>query len=199
MPTGELAEVVRELRSEAGAEDQNHKTHLRTENRLQEEAQELEAARAQMGDDPIFETREWATRQRIERMREELAGLPEVRHDARAELAAARSIQAQREQAAATAARLSPPDYVTRELGERPSDPTRAREWDRAVRGIEGYRTRNGVVDRDKALGAEPHEHSRQREHQEAREHIEQAQRQLRLQHHQERSIEQPTGRGIGL
>ena len=60
---------------------------------------------------------------------------------------------AKRERVAATAARISPPDYIKRELGERPSDPTKARAWDKAVRGIEGYRVRNGVRDRDSALG----------------------------------------------
>ena len=71
---------------------------------------------------------------------------------------------AELERAAATAARLSPPDHIKRELGERPSDPTKAAVWDRAVRGIEGYRVRNGVVDRDSALGPKPKDRAAQAE-----------------------------------
>jgi conjugative relaxase-like TrwC/TraI family protein len=199
LPTGELAEVVRELLAEAGTEAQNDQRHRRTEERLSEEAQELEAARASMGDDPLFEPRQWATRERMERMREELAGLPEVTHETRAEFAAAQHVLAEREQAAATAARLSPPDYITAELGGRPADLQQAASWDKAVRGIEGYRVRNGVVDRDTALGPKPQGHAHQHEHQQARERIERAQRQLQIRHQQERAIEPPTGRGIGL
>jgi hypothetical protein len=84
------------------------------------------------------------TRKRIEQLRAEGAELPEVRHEARAEAAVADHVLAERERVVATATRLSPPDYIKRELGERPSDPTKAAAWDRAVRGIEGYRVRNG-------------------------------------------------------
>jgi hypothetical protein len=119
----------------------------------------------------------------VERVREEQAELPEVTHSARAELAAARSVQSQREQAAATAARLSPPDYITRELGGRPTDSQQAAHWDKAVRGIERYRVRNGVVDRDTALGPKPQEHARQHEQRQA----------------SERFVERVADLGIGL
>ncbi len=197
LPTGELAEVVRELRSQA--RDEVHSDHGRRERHLAEEERGLELKRERYGEGPAFELHTQADRQYIERLRAELADLGEISYDARAEFAAAQHVLAGRQQAAATAARLSPPDYITRELGERPSDPTKAREWDRAVRGIEGYRTKNGVVDKDTALGPKPHEHSRQHEQRQARERIERAQRQLQIRHQQERAIEPPTGRGIGL
>jgi conjugative relaxase-like TrwC/TraI family protein len=199
LPTGELAEVVRELRAEAGAEAQNHQRHERIQAGMQRESEGLEEARARMGDDPIFKQREISTRERIERSREEQAGLAEVAHDARAELAAARHVQAQREQAAATAARVSPPDYVTAELGERPADLQQGAHWDKTVGGIERYRVRNGVLDKDTALGPKQTEPDRQHEQQRAREAIERAQRQLQLRHQQERAAERGIERGIGL
>jgi hypothetical protein len=63
---------------------------------------------------------------------------------------------ADRERAAFLAVRTSPPNYILKELGERPSDPAKRQTWDRAVRGIEGYRQQHGIRDRDNALGAEP-------------------------------------------
>ena len=65
----------------------------------------------------------------------------------RAKAAVAEHLLSERERAAATAARLSPPDYIKRELGERPSDPTKARAWDKAVqgdRGLQGQKWRKG-------------------------------------------------------
>ena len=120
--------------------------------------------------------------------------LPEVGHEARAKASVAEDLLAERERGAATAARLSPPDYITNELGERPSDPGKAREWDKAVHGIESYRLRNDVVDRDSALGAKPHEHAQAHEHEQTRaadraaQPIERSQRQL--QRSQQRAAE---------
>jgi hypothetical protein len=62
---------------------------------------------------------------------------------------------AERRQLAITAARLSPPTYITKELGERPSDPTKRKAWDRGVAGIETYRQEHGVKDPNRALGGE--------------------------------------------
>jgi hypothetical protein len=97
------------------------------------------------------------------------------------------------------AARTSPPDYIKHELGERPSDPTKAREWDKAVRGVVGYRLRNGVVDRDSALGGRPREHAKALEHDRAQRRLQQSQRQLNLKRARELHIGRSMGRGIGL
>ena len=75
---------------------------------------------------------------------------------ARAELAMTNQILAERRELAITAARLSPPPYITKELGERPSDPERRKAWERGVEAIEAYRQEHGVTDRGRALGAEP-------------------------------------------
>lgn len=42
--------------------------------------------------------------------------------------------------------------------GERPTDPAKARAWDRGLGVIEAYRQRNGVTDRTRAFGSEPKE-----------------------------------------
>jgi hypothetical protein len=115
------------------------------------------AARAPTSTHPSNEER---ALEQIAAARAEREQLPEVGREARAKAAVAEHVLAERERAAATAARLSPSDYITRELGERPSDPAKAREWDKAVQGVEGYRVRNGVGGRDTALGRKPQDHS---------------------------------------
>ena len=110
-------------------------------------------------------------------------------------MAVAEHVLAERERAATTAARLSPPDYIKRELGERPSDPTKARAWDKAVRGVEGYRVRHGVRDRDNALGPKPKDRAAQAEQRRVRERLQRTQRELKLKH---RALERSTGLGIG-
>lgn len=181
LPSSELAGVVRELRSEAGDEDQNEALHLRSGEMISRAEERIES----IGADPDRLDRERliSTRETIDRERAALSELAAVEHQARAEAAAAQYVLAQREQAAATASRLSPPDYVTAELGERPGDPTKARAWDSAVRGIEGYRIEHGVVDRGSALGPEPQDPSARHEHAEAGREIERAQRELQVSH----------------
>lgn len=49
-----------------------------------------------------------------------------------------------------TAMRISPPDYIVKELGERLTDRAKARAWDRGTGVIEGYRQENGVTGRQK-------------------------------------------------
>jgi len=189
LPSDELARRVHELRAEAGAEGHNQEAHQRIDKRLGKEVERLESISAERAAMPEPRRRErrderaeramqeqWLSRQelgarkRIEQLRTEGAELPEIRHDARAKAAVAEHVLTERERAAATAARLSPPDYIRRELGERPSDPTKAATWDKAVRGIEGYRLRNGVVDRDNALGPKPKDRAAEQHQRFARE-----------------------------
>ena len=172
MPSDQLVRHLHELSAEIGAEQANQQAHSRHAERVAEHeqlAQLLERRR-----EPVPEPRRWerrgerAERERAERDLGEREGrlreardrleaerreLPAVGHEARAKEAVIESVLADRERLAATAARLSPPAYIKHELGERPSDPTKAREWDKAVRGVEGYRLRNGIRDKDKALG----------------------------------------------
>jgi hypothetical protein len=67
-------------------------------------------------------------REARDRLEAERRELPAVPHEARAKEAVIESVLADRERLAATAARTSPPDYIKHELGERPGDPTKARE-----------------------------------------------------------------------
>jgi hypothetical protein len=215
LPTDELSRRVHELRAEAGTEAQNQGAHRRVDERLGEEVERLESISAQRAARPEPRRRErreeraelamqeqWLSRreegtgERIKQLRSERAELPEVRHEARARQSVAEHVLAERVQAATTAARLSPPGYITSELGERPSDPTKVAAWDRAVRGIEGYRLRNGVVDRDSALGPKPQDRTRQAEQRRAREQLQRAQRDLKLK--KERIAERSMGLGIG-
>ncbi len=82
--------------------------------------------------------------------------LPAVEPTARAELATAEGVLAERRQLAIAAASISPPPYVKTELGERPSDLAKAKAWDRGVGHIERYRQTNGIKDRHRAFGERP-------------------------------------------
>lgn len=211
MPSDQLASRLRELAAEAGAESHNQQAHHRHAEQVQEHEQRLEwiearreaipepARRAQRGSaERDLDLRERLAREEAERLQAEARELPDVRHEARAESAVIESVIGDRERLAAAAARISPPDYIKRELGERPSDPRKAAEWDRAVRGIEGYRLRNGVVDRDSALGAKPKEPSKAHEHDQAQQRIERSQRQLHLHHHHAHARHSRIEHGIG-
>jgi len=145
---------------------------------------------------PGAEAIEADAREKIESLRAELREMPNVSHEARAELANADLVLAERRQAAITAAQLSPPAYVTAELGERPSDPERRSSWDKGVSEIERYRQEHGVKDPEHALGR-GHEHDWSRE--QARERLQR--RQVELQRTQEQGIdlEADSGMEIGL
>jgi len=196
LPPSDLARCARELRAEAGAERHNEERHQRAEADLQRYSEHLEHYRS--ATHTVHPPNEERALEQIAALRAEREQLPEVGHEARAKSAVADHLLAERERAATTAARLSPPCYITSELGERPSDPAKAREWDRAVRGIEGYRVRNNVVDRDNALGPKTTDRSRQQEQAEARRQIERTQRQLQLQRSQQRTAEQSIHLGLG-
>ncbi len=85
----------------------------------------------------------------------ELGGPQELR-GAQAELVAVEEALSERLRLAVAAAHVSPPPYVVKELGERPEDPAKRQIWDRAVRGIEGYRQQHGIEDAHRAFGPEP-------------------------------------------
>ncbi|MDX6635889.1 MAG: hypothetical protein QOF06_2092 [Solirubrobacterales bacterium] len=194
----ELAGRVRELRSEAGAERHNEERHLGVAAEIERQSEQLESYRS--ASHSVHPSNEERALELMAAARTEREQLPEVGHQVRAKASVAEALLAERERAATTAARLSPPDYITNELGKRPSDPAKAREWDKAVHGIESYRLRNNVGDRDSALGAKPRDHSQANEHAQAQRRVENAQRQLQLQHQlaHHRHIERG-GMGISL
>ena len=187
----DLARRAAELRAEAGAERHNEDRHLRAEEEIVRQGERIESFSP-----TAHPSNENHALERIEAARVERDQLPEIGHEARAKSAVADHLLAERERAATTAARLSPPDYIKSELGERPRDPAKAREWDKAVRGIEGYRVRNNVVDRHKALGLKIKDHSKQQEQAEVRRQIERAQ--LRLNRSHQRAAEHSVHLGLG-
>jgi len=192
-PGDELLRRLHELKSEAGAERHNEERRLQAETEIDRHSEHLEQYRS--ASHKVHPANEEHTLERLAAARAEREQLPEVGHEARAKMAVAEHILAERERAAATAARISPPDYIKAELGERPSDPTKARAWDKAVRGIEGYRVRNGMRDRDSALGPKPKDRAAQAEQTRVRERLQRAQRELKL---KQRTLERSKGLGIG-
>ena len=193
LPADELVRRLHELRSEAGAERHNEERHVRAEAEINRHSEHL--AQYRSASHSVHPANEEHALERIAAARAEREQLPEVGHEARAKMAVAEHVLAERERAATTAARISPPDYIKAELGERPSDPTKARAWDKAVRGIEGYRVRNGVKDRDNALGPKPKNRAKEAEQRRVRERLQRAQRELKL---KRRILERSKGLGIG-
>ncbi len=135
---------------------------------------------------PDAEVIEADVRKQVEKLHAQLREMPPVRHDARAELAHVDLVLSERRRLAITAAQLAPPDYIVRELGERPSDPELRNVWDKGVSEIEGYRQEHGIKDPQHALGREG-----DRGHDWSREQIRQRlqQRQAELQRGHEISI----------
>jgi hypothetical protein len=105
--------------------------------------------------------------------------LPQIAHEGRAEVAAIDRILDRRRDLALAAARVSVPDHIVAELGERPAEGRERVAWDGAVREIEGYRQQHGIGDRDTALGAQPEDRARQLERERAQQSIRRAQREL--------------------
>jgi hypothetical protein len=112
---------------------------------------------------PRAQERVESCREVLERMQSRVEGLEPLRGDAGRESAAIRQILAEHSEQMLTAARTSPSPYILKELGERPTDPTKAKAWDRGVKTIEGYRSEHGITDKSHALGREPPSRSQQR------------------------------------
>lgn len=113
----------------------------------------------------------------LQRLQAELAQNPPPGDAARREFAIADHTLAARERLAITAARVSPPAYIKKELGERPSDPVKRKVWDRAVAEIEGYRLRSGISDPKKALGREVQRRAERERQRLARQRLQETQR----------------------
>jgi hypothetical protein len=121
--------------------------------------------------------------------------------EARREREIARQVLAERAEPAILAARLSPPEYVLKELGERPSDSTKAKAWDSGVRRIETYRHEHGVTDTGSALGREPKGDLERRAYNRANDVVRDAQRRLEHRRQLDRSMQRShdAGRDMGM
>jgi hypothetical protein len=168
LPSTELARRQEQLRPLARGEREAERSRAELNERIEQEADFLAGMDGQREQAASFPRKlrrrelerigrtEADTEARLAKFRAEAEALPPIREDARRELSALGEVLAERARLATTAARLAPPPYVIAELGERPTDPAKARLWDRGLAQIEGYRQRNGVKDRASAFGVEP-------------------------------------------
>jgi hypothetical protein len=209
LPSPALYDRLDGLLAEIGSERRNEEAHLEYAERigwLEKRADNALAGAKRLADLPRRQRKTEAERiaqrlegheRAVERFMERRAELPDIGHGARAEAAVIEFLIAERERATLTAIRVSPPDYITKELGERPTDPGKRREWDGAVQGIERYRERHGINDREHALGREPKDGIEQS-------HWRQADRQLqasrlRLEQMPDRTLHRDMGRDLGI
>jgi conjugative relaxase-like TrwC/TraI family protein len=153
---------------------------------------------------PDAESREAFSRAGYEMALRALREVQPPTYDARRGEAVARQVLAEREERVMTAIRVSPPDYIVKELGERPTDPVKAKAWDRGVGVIEGYRRENGITDRQSALGLQPKTGAEWARRESAERRLRESQRRLGLERQlaksreRARSIERG-GRGISM
>ena len=182
----ELSRLRHELHAEAGSERSDEDRRRSFAERVahgEEHLAELDAERRALGVEPRrgqerqeyrealrwVEAREGQVSSTLERLKAlEYELPPEPRHDARAEVAAIDAVLERRRYLALAAARVSAPDYIVAELGERPAEGPQRVAWDGAVRVIEDYRQRKGIRDRDTALGPEPKDRAARREREQA-------------------------------
>lgn len=122
--------------------------------------------------------------------------------EARREREIADQLLATRSAQALTAARIEPPSYIVKELGERPADPVRAKAWDRGVESVENYRLEHGVRDTGHAFDREPQSDAERAAREVAQRSLAETQRRLGLERQLTLSRERPTierDLGIGL
>jgi conjugative relaxase-like TrwC/TraI family protein len=96
----------------------------------------------------------------------------------------------EREERMLTAIRLQPPEYITKELGERPGEPGKAKAWDRGVKTIEGYRQEHGIADPTRALGSRPSLGLERSSHDDALRRLREAQQRLQLTRQLQQTLE---------
>jgi hypothetical protein len=146
---------------------------------------------------PVAQAREQGLAESLSKSTEKLQSMEPPTDSARREQAIAERLLTERTEQALAAARIKPPSYVKKELGERPSDPTKAKAWDRGVRGIEGYRRKYGVTDKNSALGKKAKGASQRAARARAQRRVQEAQR--RLGRVQQLGRSRDTGRGFGI
>ncbi|HXV05909.1 MAG TPA: MobF family relaxase [Solirubrobacterales bacterium] len=153
---------------------------------------------------PQAQRQEESWRISLARAEQDKRELDPPRDVATREAGAIEAVLAGRRQLALTAARISPPAYVTKELGERPTEPELRWDWDRGVEKIERYRQEHDVRDKEHAFGkSEPKDRIQRIGREVAQEELRRTQRQLGLDRGTERSHdvgqERGGGREIGI
>ena len=211
LPTPELMARHRELRAPSRFEARAERAYERQQEHVaQRERHYMEAvARREAVEDlgwrarrqqlPGAEEREWAYRDRLHEATAELRELAPPSTAVRREHEIAGQNLAEREEKMLLASRLAPPAYVVKELGERPTDPEKARAWDRGVREIESYRNERGVTDKDSALGRRPEGRLERVFYDHAQDRIREARRRLDRIRQTERSMQRNREMSRGL
>jgi hypothetical protein len=210
LPTEELAARRSDLLPAAGRESRAAERHSALQERIGQARERLdvfESQRQAAMDLPRRQRKaelaridayEALSRKAMARLEGEAREISTPRHSARQELAVADQVLAQRRQLAITAARVSPPPYISKALGERPTDPAKRKAWDRGVEGIERYRQEHGIKDLGRAFGREA-EHGAERARQAAaRRRLNETQRVLGLGQGAARARDLGRGMGIG-
>jgi len=168
LPAEELAVRRSELGTPARFEAQHHESYTRQVRAVEERRGQVEQA---VSNREAVEALGWRERRQklpyakeregllTERLAEETAKLAQMESpgtSARRECEITDQLLTTRSAQALAAARIEPPSYIVKELGERPTDLVKAKAWDRGVQGIESYRLEHGVRDTSHTFGREP-------------------------------------------
>lgn len=213
LPNEALAARHRELVGPAQDERAQEERYASESRRLDEAREQLERAvakceavealgrRERREQLPDALTREEMWGEAVKKRAAALERIEPPTTEVRRERELAEQLLAQRSAQALAAARIEPPAYIVKELGERPVDPTKARAWDQGAREIEGYRLEHGVADTTKAFGPKPPDPGGRLEQKHAMRRLADHQRRLELEHRleiRERGIELDIG-GPGM
>ncbi|HEY0390805.1 MAG TPA: MobF family relaxase [Solirubrobacterales bacterium] len=146
------------------------------------------------------QTREAMFREKLTKEAARLEQMGPPSSEARRERVIADQLLATRSAQALAAARIEPPAYIVKELGQRPADPAKAKSWDRGVQGVEGYRLEHGVKDTRNAFGREPQDAVARAVREAAQRRLVETQRRLGLEHQlQTRERTKSIERGLGI
>ncbi len=212
LPDEELAARRAELRRPADREAHAEETYSRAVARVEEaremldravsrcEAAEALGRRERREQLPLAHAGEEHWGEALTKRTEELSQMQQPGTDARRAHELAEQLLARRSAQALTAARIEPPLYIVKELGERPAEPAKARVWDQGVREIEGYRLEHGVTDTGRAFGPKPPDPADRLARKEAQRSLADYQRTLQLERRlevREPSIELDIGIGL--
>jgi conjugative relaxase-like TrwC/TraI family protein len=213
LPTTELAARHMELVVPADTERTREERYAREVSRVAEAREQLDRAvtkceavealgrRERREQLPSARDSEETWRKALNKRTAALEQMQAPGTEVRRERELAEQLLAQRAAQALAAARIEPPPYIVKELGERPAEPTKARVWDQGVREIERYRLEHGVTDTARVFGPKRPEPGERLDRQHAKRRLAEHQHELRLERRleiREPSIELDIG-GMGL
>jgi conjugative relaxase-like TrwC/TraI family protein len=210
LPRPELEARERKLEREASRETRQADDYTRAQEQAEVAVSAFERARSQreavegMGrrdrkrELPFAQSQEEMYRHNAERALEKMQTVEPPTNAARRAHNIACGELAERDARELLAIRLSTPAYVSRELGERPSDPRLARAWDRGVTAIQGYRREREITDTTSALGERPKAGIDRAAQETAQRRVREVQRRLGLQRQLERMESVEIDLGLG-